>query len=63
MTAFQHPKKQEIKKIFEGPWEEISAHAKAFKRCKIRRYVLPQETAALGHLIDKELLRETAMSL
>jgi hypothetical protein len=49
--------------VFEGTWEELAAHAEAFKGRKLRLIVLPvaAETTARG--TDELRLREAAARL
>ena len=50
--------------VFEGTWEELAAHAEAFKGRKLRLIVLPgaaETTAASG--TDELRLREAAARL
>jgi hypothetical protein len=45
--------------ILEGTWEELAAHADAFKGRRLRLIVLPEETEAIAPP-DETVLREAA---
>ncbi len=49
--------------VLEGTWEELAAHAEAFKGRKLRLIVLPAETTAAQPSDDETSLREASVRL
>ncbi len=49
--------------VFEGTWEELAAHAEAFKGRKLRLIVLPEGADTASAMPDEMRLRETALQL
>ena len=49
--------------VFEGTWEELVAHAAAFKGRQLRLIVLPSTGEAANSLPDETALRERAAGL
>jgi hypothetical protein len=49
--------------ILEGTWEELAAHAEAFKGRRLRLIVLPEETETMVPPPEETVLREAAERL